>query len=77
MTYEERAATQDLLGRYVEQPEPSVDGDWYVLDLQILIREGWTHIQIHFPHVDTDKDTDTPDAVSLIKDPDPPEAVKL
>ncbi len=39
--------TRDLLAPMVEQPEPSVDGDWYVVDLQDLIDAGYTAIGVH------------------------------
>ena len=55
--------TRDLLAPLVEQPEPSVDGDWYVVDLRSLLAEGYTHIQIHF-----DRDADDPNAAGLIKE---------
>lgn len=42
------SVTPDLLGRMVEQPEPSVDGNWYVLDLQGLLDAGYTAIGVHF-----------------------------
>lgn len=55
--------TRSLLAPLVEQPEPSVDGDWYVVDLRTLLAEGYTHIQMHFDH-----DSDEPNAAGLIKD---------
>lgn len=52
--------TRGLLAPLVEQPEPSVDGDWYVMDLRSLIAEGFTHVQFHF-----DADADEPNAAVL------------
>ena len=44
--------TPELLAPMVEQPEPSVDGDWYILDLQGLLAEGYTHVEFHFDSSD-------------------------
>lgn len=59
----EHNVTPDLLGPLVEQPEPSVDGDWYVLNIRSLIAEGYTHVQFHFDFDKTD-----PNAATLIKE---------
>lgn len=52
------------LTKRVESPEPSVDGDWYVLDLQDLIKEGFRFIEIHISEAQ-----DTPDAMAFLEDP--------
>lgn len=54
--------TRDLLTRMVEQPEPSVDGDWYAVEIADLFNAGYTHVQFHF-----DFDVNQPNAASLIK----------
>lgn len=68
----EHNVTRALLAPLVEQPEPSVDGDWYVLAIRDLTALGYTHIQVHFDH-----DANEPNAAGLIKDagvfPDDPE----
>ena len=47
-------ATPETLGPLVESPEPSVDGDWYVLDLQALMESGHRYMEIHFDSGSTD-----------------------
>jgi len=59
---ENHDVTPELLAPMVEQPEPSVDGDWYILDLQGLLAEGYTHVEVHF-----DTDARHPNAATLIK----------
>ena len=51
--------TRKLLSTMVEQPEPSVDGDWYVVHLDDLRQHG-NVIEIHF-----DTDSDRPNAVQM------------
>lgn len=48
MAYIEHEVTPELLRPLVEQPEPSVDGEWYVLDLRTLINQGYGYVQFHF-----------------------------
>jgi hypothetical protein len=60
--------TRALLAPLVEQPEPSVDGDWYVVAIRDLTALGYTHIQVHFDH-----DAKEPNAAGLIKAGEDPE----
>jgi hypothetical protein len=57
--------TRQLLTPMVEQPEPSTNGDWYVVDLRDLLASGYTHLQFHFDHR-----FNSPTAAGLIKDGD-------
>jgi hypothetical protein len=41
-------ATRTLLARLVEQPEPTVGGEWYVVSLDALAAAGYTAVGIHF-----------------------------
>jgi hypothetical protein len=63
----EDAVTPTLLAPMVEQSEPSVDGDWYVVDLRDVLAKGYTHIQFHFPHGYPHERVSL-DAASLIKE---------
>lgn len=56
--------TPALLAPMVEQPEPSVDGDWYMLNLRGLLDAGYTAIGIHF-----DTDQTEPNCAELYREP--------
>ena len=66
---QEFAVRRDLLAPLIEQPEPSTKGDWYIVPLETLIREGYTHIEVHFGYKDNDDDTSETDMLRLTKDP--------
>jgi hypothetical protein len=59
----EDKVTADLLVSMVEQPEPSVNGDWYMVSLETLLANGYTYVQVHFP----DDDQMTPNGMILVK----------
>ena len=59
--------TPGLLAPLVEQPEPSVDGDWYAVDLRGLLAEGYTHIEFHFDSQGDETQVRRPNAASLVK----------
>lgn len=48
-----------------EQGEPSTTGNWYLLALRDLTREGYDAIEVHYP--DTDDAQGPPDAIVLHK----------
>lgn len=54
---------REWLYRQVESAEPSVDGEWFVLDLLDLAGRGFRYLEIHF-----DDDAQTPNAVTLTKE---------
>lgn len=41
-------ADRQLLWQFVEQPEPSTEGDWFDIPITALLREGYDGIHIHF-----------------------------
>lgn len=49
------------LNPLVEQPEPTLDGDLYVIPVEALVIEGIKYVGIHFP-----SDSGRPDMVQLL-----------
>lgn len=51
------------LNPLVEQPEPTLDGDLYVIPVEALVTEGIKYVGIHFPDGSV-----RPDMVQLLTD---------
>lgn len=52
--------TKSMTHEFIEQGEPSTNGEWHAVSLAALIEAGWESISFHYPD-----DTETPNAVQL------------
>jgi hypothetical protein len=73
---DELAATPEVLWRFVEQPEPTTNGDAFLVSMKDLQALGYTHVEVHFPTRDLSNMFDLlaqarPDAVTFHKVEDP------
>lgn len=46
---DELHVTPEILWGFVEQPEPTTNGDAFMVNLEALKALGYTHVEIHFP----------------------------
>lgn len=58
---------KEWLRTQVEQGEPTDSGEWFVLELADLIKQGFTYVEIHFPDT-TGNDDECPNAVHFTKE---------
>lgn len=46
--------TRALTRRYVEQGEPTDNGEWHAIDIKDLIANGHRYIEFHYPDTEDD-----------------------